>query len=222
MARSYEQACHVARALDVLGERWTLLIVRELALGPRRYGDLLEALPGMGTSLLAARLKHLEQFDVLRRVALPGPGRAAIYELAARGEALMPLLASLTEWGAGLGAAPSGYSTRAAWAMVAMRATASAEAAGYDTLTELVVDEETLWLLGDGTRVRVELGPAPLKPGLRLTCGKRTFFALAGGRLGVDEAVAAGDLIVEGDPDAARNFFRLFQLPGARRVNPSG
>ncbi|MER5410510.1 helix-turn-helix domain-containing protein [Streptomyces sp. NPDC002769] len=75
MTRSYEQTCFIARALDVLGERWTLLIVRELTLGPRRYGDFLSALPGLGTSLLAARLKHLEHHDVLRRPvpAAPSP-----------------------------------------------------------------------------------------------------------------------------------------------------
>ncbi|WP_217575204.1 helix-turn-helix domain-containing protein [Streptomyces sp. GbtcB7] len=76
MRRSYEQTCFIARALDVLGERWTLLIVRELVLGPRRYSDLLSALPGMGISLLAARLKHFEQHDVLRPTTLP-PVRAA-------------------------------------------------------------------------------------------------------------------------------------------------
>lgn len=222
MTRSYGQACLVARALDVLGERWTLLIVRELALGPRRYGDLLEALPGMGTSLLAARLKHLEQYDVLRRTTLPGPGRAAAYELSGRGQGLLPVLASLAEWGAGLGAAPADYSVRAAWGMLAMRVTAAEDAAGYDTLTELVVDDETLWLQGDGARVRVELGRAPLKPGLRMTCGKKTFFALARGLVEVGEAVASEELVVDGDSDAARRFFDLFRLPGARRVDSLG
>ncbi|MFJ8488824.1 winged helix-turn-helix transcriptional regulator [Streptomyces sp. NPDC094038] len=217
MARSYEQACLVARALDVLGERWTLLIVRELALGPRRYGDLLEALPGIGTSLLAARLKHLERHGVLRRVALPGPGRAAVYELSGQDE--MPILAALAEWGARLGPTPVGHRVRAAWGVVAMRLTALEQAADYDTLTELVVDEELLWLQGDGEQVRVELGRAPVKPALRLTCDTRTFFALARGNVDVDEALASGDLAVVGDPDAARLFFRLFRMPGAHPVD---
>ncbi|GHH66506.1 DNA-binding HxlR family transcriptional regulator [Streptomyces umbrinus] len=144
MSRSYEQTCFVARALDVLGERWTLLIVRELVLGPRRYGDLLDALPGIGTNLLAARLKHLERYNVLHRTPLPGPGRAAAYALTDRGEALMPVLASLAEWGAGLQAPPSHYTSRTAWGVVAMRITAPEQAADFDTITELVVGEETL------------------------------------------------------------------------------
>lgn len=218
MSRSYEQTCFIARSLDVLGERWTLLIVRELALGPRRYGDLLSALPGMGTSLLAARLKHLEQHDVLRRTTLPGPGRVAAYELTGRGEALMPVLAGLAEWGAGLGDPPPSYTDRAAWSMVAMRLTATGEAARFDTLTELVVGEETLWLQGDGERVRVETGPAPLKPGLRLICDKETFYALAKGQVAVDDAVASGRLVVHGEPDAARLFFELFRLPDGHRT----
>lgn len=218
MSRSYEQICHIARALDVLGERWTLLIVRELTLGPRRYSDLLDALPGMGTSLLAARLKHLGEYDVVRRTTLPGPGRTAAYRLGARGEALMPLLASLASWGGGLGAPPPGYVDRAAWSLVAMRLTAPGEAAGFTTLTELVVGEETLWLQGDGERVRAETGPAPLTPGMRLTCDKATFYALANGQVGVDDAVTSGDLVIEGDADTARLFFELFSLPDGHRA----
>jgi DNA-binding HxlR family transcriptional regulator len=218
MSRSYEQVCHIARALDVLGERWTLLIVRELALGPRRYSDLLDALPGMGTSLLAARLKHLGKYDVVRRRALPGPGRAAAYELGDRGTALMPLLASLAEWGGGLEPPPPGYTDRAAWSVLAMRLTAPGKAVGFGTLTELVVGEETLWLQGDGERVRLETGPAPVTPGMRLTCERAMFYALARGQVAVDEAVASGELVVDGDPGTARLFFELFSLPGGRRT----
>lgn len=220
MSRSYEQICRIARALDVLGERWTLLIVRELTLGPRRYSDLLDALPGMGTSLLAARLKHLAEHDVVRRTTLPGPGHTAAYELGARGEALMPLLASLASWGGGLAPPPPGYTDRAAWSLVAMRLTARGEAAGFTTLTELVVGEETMWLQGDGERVRAEIGPAPVKPGLRLICGKPTFYALAKGQVTVDDTVASRDLVVEGDLDTARLFFRLFRLSDAGHPTP--
>jgi DNA-binding HxlR family transcriptional regulator len=213
MTRSYEQACYVARALDVVGERWTLLIVRELALGPRRYGDLLATLPGIGTSLLAVRLKHLELADVVQRVVLSGASRTAAYELTPRGEALMPTLAGLAVWGAGLGEAPPTYTDRAAWAAVAMRLTAPEEAAGFTTLTELRVGEETLWLQGDGRRVQVRNGQAPSTPGLRLTCDKETFYALGKAQLAVDDAIASGGLVVDGESDAARSFFNLFRLP---------
>ncbi|MFJ9712633.1 winged helix-turn-helix transcriptional regulator [Streptomyces sp. NPDC101234] len=211
--RSYDQTCFIARALDVLGERWTLLILRELTLGPRRYSDLLAALPGMGTSLLAARLKHLENHGVLRRTRLPGPGRVAAYELAERGESVMPVLAGLARWGAGLGDPPPGYVDRTEWSVAAMRLTASEQAAAFTTLTELVIGDDMFWLQGDGKRVRTEIGPAPLKPGLRLTSDKETFYALARGVTDVDRAVASQRLAVHGELDDARLFFEVFRLP---------
>lgn len=212
MSRSYEQRCFIARALDVLGERWTLLIVRELTLGPRRYGELLAALQGLGTSLLASRLKSLEEHGVIRRTAPGGAGHA--YELAERGEALIPLLGSLAEWGAGLGQSPPEYADMAAWRLVAMRLTAPAEAAQFRTLTQLVVDDEQFWVHGDGEKVRTQIGLAPVTPGLRMSCDRATFTALARGRTTVGRAVAAGRLALDGDPEDAGLFFRLFTLPG--------
>ncbi|SEO93183.1 winged helix-turn-helix transcriptional regulator [Actinacidiphila rubida] len=214
--RSYEQTCLVARSLDIVGERWTLLIVRELALGPRRYSDLLGVLSGMGTSLLASRLKHLEERNVVRRTTLPGPGQAAAYELTERGEGLFPVIAGLAEWGAGLGEPSADHTDRVEWSVVAMRLTSSKEAARFTTLTELAIEDETLWLQGDGERVRVGVGSAPLPPGLRLTSGKKTFYALAQGRLTVDDAVADERLDVHGELDEARLFFQLFSLPGGQ------
>ena len=215
MARSYEQGCHIARALDVLGERWTLLIARELVAGPRRYSDLLDDLPGIGTSLLAARLKHLEQHRVVRQVTLPGPGRAAAYALGERGEALLPVLAALSEWGSGLPDTPPGYADNPVWSMIALRLRASAEAASFDVLTELTVGGKTVWLQGDGERVRMETGPAPVRPGLRLACAKDTFYALVKGRTTVEDAVSSGRLAIDGDPADSRLFFNLFGLPQA-------
>ena len=215
MARSYEQGCHIARALDVLGERWTLLIARELVAGPRRYGDLLEALPGIGTSLLAARLKHLEQHRVVRQVTLPGPGHVAAYALGERGEALLPVLAALSEWGGGLADTPPGYADNPVWSMIALRLRASAGAASFGVLTELTVGGKTVWLQGDGERVRMETGPAPTRPGLRLSCAKDTFYALVKGRTTVEDAVSAGQLAIDGEPGDSRLFFALFGLPQA-------
>ncbi|WP_052744330.1 winged helix-turn-helix transcriptional regulator [Streptomyces odonnellii] len=213
MARSYHQSCFLARALDVLGERWTLLIVRELILGPRRYGELLEALPGIGNSLLAARLKHLERYDVVRRTRPTGAGRAGAYELADRGHALVPVLRSFVDWGAGLEDPPPEYADHTAWSVTAMRLTAPDEAVDFAALTQLVVDDEEFWLHADGERVRAEVGPAPIGPDLRLTCGRETFDSLVRGQLTMEHAVAAGELVVEGEYDAARSFFEVFTLP---------
>src|SRR5262249_48897211 len=103
--RSYNQFCATAKTLDVVGERWTLLIIRELVTGPKRYKDLLESLPGIGTSLLAARLKHLESAALVRRAELPPPAGSTVYELNEAGRDLGPANMAIArggvEWGAG-------------------------------------------------------------------------------------------------------------------------
>lgn len=98
--RSYDQYCSAARALDAVGDRWTLLIVRELLGGPRRYTDLHADLPGVSTDVLASRLKDMERDGLTTRRRLPPPGAAYVYELTARGHELLPVLHALGEWGA--------------------------------------------------------------------------------------------------------------------------
>ncbi|MEV0445049.1 helix-turn-helix domain-containing protein, partial [Streptomyces spectabilis] len=98
--RSYDQFCAAARALDAVGDRWTLLIVRELLLGPRRYTDLHADLPGVSTDVLASRLKDLEQSGLATRRRLPPPASAYVYELTGRGRELTPVLRALAAWGA--------------------------------------------------------------------------------------------------------------------------
>ncbi|MEW1688034.1 winged helix-turn-helix transcriptional regulator [Streptomyces sp. NPDC091265] len=98
--RSYDQFCAGARALDAVGDRWTLLIVRELLAGPRRYTDLHADLPGVSTDVLASRLRDMEQGGLVTRRRLPPPAAASVYELTERGHGLLPVLAALAEWGA--------------------------------------------------------------------------------------------------------------------------
>jgi DNA-binding HxlR family transcriptional regulator len=107
--RTYGQYCAVARALDVVGDRWTLLIVRELLLrGPSRYTDLGHGLPGVATNLLADRLHGLEEAGLVRRVDAPPPVSTGLYELTPRGAELAPVLHALAIWGGDLMAAPQG------------------------------------------------------------------------------------------------------------------
>jgi DNA-binding HxlR family transcriptional regulator len=98
--RSYDQYCAVAKALDVIGERWTLLILRDLVhLGPRRFSDLRDALPGIGANLLTERLRHLEREGLVRRRRLDPPGASVVYELTELGAGLEPMLIELGRWG---------------------------------------------------------------------------------------------------------------------------
>jgi DNA-binding HxlR family transcriptional regulator len=98
--RRYEQACGIAKALDIVGERWTLLLVRDLLLGPRRYGDLLVGLPGMTTNLLAKRLRELEEEGLVEKARLPAPAASTVvYRLTPAGRELEPVLHALGAWG---------------------------------------------------------------------------------------------------------------------------
>jgi DNA-binding HxlR family transcriptional regulator len=99
MRRTYGQFCPVARALDLLGERWTLLIVRELLTGPQRYSDLRDQLPGMWSNLLAQRLRDLDAAGLVQRRELPPPAARLVYELTERGRALAPAVYELARWG---------------------------------------------------------------------------------------------------------------------------
>src|SRR5450759_1201303 len=99
MRRTYGQFCPVARALDLLGERWTLLIVRELLTGPQRYSDLRDHLPGMWSNLLAQRLRDLDAAGLVQRRELPPPAARLVYELTEQGRALAPVVYELARWG---------------------------------------------------------------------------------------------------------------------------
>src|SRR5262250_2462980 len=98
--RSYGQYCALAKALDVVGDRWSLLIVRELLIrGPSRYTDIRNGLPGVATNLLAERLESLEQAGVIRREAAPPPVATTLYRLTSRGEELRPVVRAMASWG---------------------------------------------------------------------------------------------------------------------------
>lgn len=99
MAKHYDQYCPVAHALELVGERWSLLIVRELLTGPKRYTDLAGALPHIGTNVLAARLKELERCGIVGKRRLPPPTPAQVYELTPYGVALKPVMRELALWG---------------------------------------------------------------------------------------------------------------------------
>lgn len=131
MTRTYSQYCGVARALDLVGERWALLVIRELVLGPKRFTDLKAGLPGVGTNILAARLRELEEGGVVRRRRLPPPAASAVYELTEYGRQLRPALLALGRWGAAsLGERQETQTLRSEWLAVALTAFFRPEAAG--------------------------------------------------------------------------------------------
>lgn len=121
--KSYGQFCALARTLDRIGDRWTLLIVRELLLGPARYGDLQTALPGLATNLLALRLRQLETDGLIQRAIDPAHRPRRTYELTDRGRALEPVLLEMIRWGAGyMSSGPGADAVDDRWALLAVRA----------------------------------------------------------------------------------------------------
>jgi DNA-binding HxlR family transcriptional regulator len=122
--KPYNQYCPVAHALDLVGERWSLLLVRELQHGPLRYSDLHERLEGCSTNVLATRLKDLENGGVIARRRLPPPAGSTVYELTEEGAALAPVLASLARWGLrSLGPPPDDLEPGPGWLEKALRTT---------------------------------------------------------------------------------------------------
>ncbi len=202
--RSYEQFCSLATALDVVGERWTLLVLRELMLGPRRFTDLLDGLPGMGRNLLASRMRHLEAEGLVRRVDRR-------YELTEDGRALGPALAELGRWGVQrLGARRPRQTFRPAWGMFPLSYMADRVAArGVRETWEFRIDDAIFTLRVDDGRVIPRTGPAEHEPDLVVRMDTDTLAALFSGSLPAVEALGSGRVSAEGSPEALQHAVRI-------------
>ncbi|MFD9885835.1 winged helix-turn-helix transcriptional regulator [Streptomyces alboflavus] len=199
--RSYDQYCAAARALDAVGDRWTLLIVRELLAGPRRYTDLHADLPGVSTDVLASRLKDMEQGGIASRRRMAAPVSAYVYELTPRGRALLPVLAALGEWGAfDLGERAPTDAVRAHWFALPLRG--RLEALGGHGVVQVRLEEgEFLLWLGDAAEGRAVYadGGGEVEADARVVLGADVCVALARGELAWGDAVRSGDVVVEGE-----------------------
>jgi DNA-binding HxlR family transcriptional regulator len=136
--RNYRQFCGLARALDRIGERWTLLIVRNLLLGPKRYSDLIEELPGITTNLLASRLREMESTGLVVKRKAPPPVRAVVYELGPAGRALEPAIMELARWGGRFMSSPGDDTVNIGWGLLSLKRRYQG---GASLVAELRVDE---------------------------------------------------------------------------------
>jgi DNA-binding HxlR family transcriptional regulator len=215
--RTYGDSCGIARALDIVGERWALLVVRELLLGPKRFTDLRAGLPRVGPDMLAARLRELEEAGVVRRGALPPPAASKIYELTGWGAELAPALLALGRWGsrAPLADPPPPLGVDAA--VIALQTTFDPDAAGWmDATYELTLGgDQTFTLEVAAGRLELTRGDAPagVTPVASITTDTATLAAVAGHGHPIERAVAGGALRIQGDAEAAANFFGLFAPP---------
>ncbi len=211
-SRVYGQYCGFARALEAVGERWALLIVRDLLIGAKRFTDLLRGLPGIPSNVLTARLKELENAGIVRRRVLPRPARAVVYELTEYGLELEPVVVELGRWGAKNLGDPRPEETITVDSLItALRSTFHPEAArGFRAGYELRVGEIVLHACVDDGHVEVAEGALPdadlaieAGPGIR---------ALMAGEVSPADAIENGTVRVTGDPELLTRFAEIFRI----------
>ncbi|MBU9766203.1 transcriptional regulator [Mycobacterium sp. TNTM28] len=213
-SRSYGQHCALAKSLDMVGDRWTLLVVRDLLDGPKRYGDLLASLAPIATDMLAGRLRDLETHGLVRKRTLPKPASTTVYELTADGRALEDVINAYIRWGRHLieTRAP-GDTVRPEWLTCAVRAFVREDRVGPPVTVRLVTPEgqavieigpERVDACEDGTAADVTL------------TGEAEALAAAMDPAHVPGLLADGRLAIDGEPDAVNRLAKVFAPPRIR------
>jgi DNA-binding HxlR family transcriptional regulator/putative sterol carrier protein len=207
----YSQYCALARMLDVAGDRWTLLIVRELAPGPRRFTDLIDGLPGISRKLLTERLRALEGDSIIARTELPPPAARQVYELTEDGRDLATAMAPLMAWGARrLGERKPEDSFRPRWPALGMASLADREAAkGVSETYQFLIGDTAFHFKVDDGSIQVHDGRAE-DPAVTWTTDEETWADIVTGRTRFSPAVATGALTVAGDPQAVKRLRKIF------------
>jgi DNA-binding HxlR family transcriptional regulator len=213
--RSYGEACRFAYALDLVGERWALLIVRELLLGPKRFTDLRAGLPRASTNILSDRLRELEHNAIVRRRKLPPPAPAALYELTEWGRELEPIVTQLGTWGARSPIPPDSQAIGPDSIVLALNSLFDAEAAGdLSASYNLQIGEDRYRVaIADG-RLDLDRGAAD-DPDISLAFpDAAAMAALLAGQIEFEQALAGGALEIEnGGKRAGKRFLSLFPMP---------
>ncbi len=213
--RSYNQLCGLAYGLDMVGERWTILVIRELIAGPQRFTDLMNGLPGISTNLLTDRLKKLEQRGLIQRRTLPPPAASTVYELTAVGRGLEKMLLELGRWGSQfIPADISGVQVLhvGSYALTPKTFFRPELAQEMDVVYALDID-------GDHQQIHIQRGEIavqqgqPAAPDVRLTTDALTYLGLLQHHLTPEQAVAAGAAQVDGEIALLNQFIAVCGLP---------
>jgi DNA-binding HxlR family transcriptional regulator len=215
LRRSYEDGCAAAHALDLVGERWALLVVRELAFGAKRFTDLRTGLPGISPNVLTQRLEELEAASVLCRRRLLPPAATSVYELTEWGQGLLPILEALGRWGARSPLIEPGLPVSATSLMMSLGAMFDAQAAvGFSASVGLEMGLERFHVEVGPQGVQVARGEAPV-PDVVFVGESSALAAVVYGERKFAEALREGELTLRGDKAVAKKFVTLFRLPEA-------
>jgi DNA-binding HxlR family transcriptional regulator len=221
MSKRYAQYCPVAHALELVGERWALLVVRELLGGPKRYTDLAAGLPGIGTNILAGRLRDLEAAGVIQKRRLPPPAAANVYELTPYGEELREPLYALGRWGArSLGPPTADDALAPGWLANAVRATCTGGCLP-DKVFQVRVEDESVTARFEGEELIVESDSAA-EADTVIETDPATLFCIASDQVSIREAIKSKSVKITGDRTDAERFLSLFSFddrPGLGRTS---
>jgi DNA-binding HxlR family transcriptional regulator len=211
--RTYNQYCALSAALDVLGERWTLLIVRDLLYGPKRFKDLHANLLGIGTGLLTARLNQLQADGVIERTRLPPPASTSAYQLTADGQALHGILVELARWGLPRVGLANGRTLATGDVLIlALEASFDPMAVEHaDGIYELQIDGTPYRLEINRRALDIRLGHAT-SPLTTAATDAQTLIDLTDGETTLEAALASGRVKIAGDLEAAARFAQAFGL----------
>ncbi len=211
--RTYGDVCGVARALDLVGERWTLMIVRELLLGPKRFTDLRTGLPHVGPDVLTQRLKDMDAAGLVERRTLPPPAAARVYELTPLGQLLEPVVMALGDFGSHLPVPEGELCMSFDSHILSLRTLFRPELAdGYAARVQLWLDGQPFAATVSDGDFRIDRGEVE-EPDATIEGDAGALLGVAHGRIELDVALRDGALRFEGDSRAAARFTTLFPLP---------
>ncbi|KAB2352218.1 winged helix-turn-helix transcriptional regulator [Actinomadura rudentiformis] len=219
--RSYGDPCGVARGLDVIGERWALLVVRDLLLGPKRFNDLHAGLPGVSPNVLTQRLRDLTEHGVVQRRDLPPPARVRLYELTDWGRDLEPLLLHLGRWGSQTPTTPDGLLGIDSILLSIKAAFDPANAAESSGLYELRIDADTYVIEDTADSLRISRDTAPNPPDATLTTNLDTLRAIYDHQITLATALDSGSLHLDGNEAAKQRLTSLLLASFAPSPRPT-
>jgi len=211
--RSYEDGCAASHGLDLVGERWALLVARELMLGPKRFTDLRAGLPGISPNVLTERLEELERVSILQRRKLPPPAATWVYELTEWGHELEPVLMALGRWAARSPVLPMTNPINADALILSLRTMFDAgRAQGFDAELELRLGEATYSAKFFEGEAQIDTGAA-LAPDVVVESDPNTLAGVVYGGMKIPDAIRTGNFHVEGNRNVLKRFATLFPMP---------